>query len=42
MCSKGIRKEEVQAESLGEMGEPDLVATNSASLAASAVGYRQI
>lgn len=39
---KGVRKEEVQTESLREMGEPDLAATNSASLEASAVSCRQI
>lgn len=42
MCSEGVRKEEVQTESLREMREPDLAATNSASLAASAVSCRQI
>lgn len=42
MCSNGVRKEEVQREILHEMGEPDLAATHSALLAASAVIYRQI
>lgn len=42
MCPKGVRKEEVQRESLCEMGELGLAATSSASLAASAVSYRQI
>lgn len=42
MYSKGVRKEEEQTESLLEMGDPDLAAINSASLAASAVSYRQI
>jgi len=36
MCSKGVRKEEVQTENLHEMGEPDLPAPDSASPAAPA------
>lgn len=39
---KGVGKEGIQTESLHETDEPDLAAANSASLAASAVSYRQI